>query len=126
MRAAAAPVRILLAGLACASFLAAALAPCPPPARAATAHAEHPAPVPEMAEHGEGCPMQAGPAWTAPCPCGCGERSPMAGSPARLGVALLPAPPRLERPVLIVAAPQLSPALFDCFVPAIDHVPLPV
>ncbi len=111
------PSRILVALLSCAALLAGTLAPCPP-----RASAEHVAQV----EHPPGCEMhESSPSVSAACPCGCGERVPMAGSAARLGVALPSAPPILEPPSL-AAHPPISAALLEsCFVPAIDHVPLP-
>ena len=117
MQAGAYPSRILLALLSCAALLAASLAPCPP-----RASAEHMAQV----EHPPGCEMhESSPSVSAACPCGCGERVPMAGSAARLGVALPSSAPACD-PVFVAArAPQATPLLQDSFVPAIDHVPLP-
>jgi hypothetical protein len=62
----------------------------------------------------------------AACPCGCGDRAPVAGSSVRLGVALLSAAPLFARPSL-AAHPRAAAAILETtFVPAIDHVPLPV
>jgi hypothetical protein len=117
MRAGADASRILLAVLSGAAFLAVSFAPCPPRARA-----EHAGQV----EHPADCEMHAGSATvTAACPCGCADRPPMAGSSARLGAALPSAPPRFEPPSLAAHAPPAALVLEGCFVPAIDHVPLP-
>ncbi len=117
MQAGVPPSRILLALLSCAALLAAALAPCPP-----RASAEHAARV----EHPPGCEMhESSPSVSAACPCGCGERARMAGSSARLGVALPSAPPGFEPPSLAAHPPPPAALLESCFVPAIDHVPLP-
>ena len=117
MQAGAYPSRILLALLSCAALLAVSLAPCPPRARA-----EHVAAV----EHPPGCEMhESSPSLAAACPCGCGERAPMAGSSARLGVALPSAAPRCEPPSLAAHPPTAAPRLEGSFVPVIDHVPRP-
>ena len=117
VRAATHPSRILAAMLSCAALLAGALTPCPP-----RASAEHAAPV----EHPAGCEMHEGsPSLSAACPCGCGERAPMAGSQARLGVALPSAAPGLVTPSLPPHPPAATALLESSFVPAIDHVPLP-
>jgi len=111
------PSRILAAVLLCAAFLAGSLAPCPPRARA-----EHAGQV----EHPAGCEMHASSASvSAACPCGCGERTPLGGSSARLGVALPSAAPSYEPPSVAVHAPSAALLLEGCFVPCIDHVPLP-
>ena len=111
--------RILLALLSCAALLAALLAPCPP----RVGQREHAA----LAEHPPGCEMhESSPSLAAACPCGCAERAPMAGSSARLGVALPSAAPRCEPPSLAAHPPTAAPMLESSFVPAIDHVPLPV
>jgi hypothetical protein len=120
MRAGANPSRILLALLSCAALLAGSLVPCPP--RAGAERAEHAA----VAEHPPGCEMhESSPSVSAACPCGCGERVPMAGSAARLGVALPSAPPIFEPPSLAAHPPIAAALLESCFAPAIDHVPLP-
>ena len=95
MRAGARPIRILLSVLLSAAFLAAALSPCPPRAGAAHAGAaEHASAM----EHPEGCQMHEASESVSPaCPCGCGERAPIAGSSARLGVALPSTAPGFER-----------------------------
>ena len=117
MRASADASRILLAVLSCAAFLAVSLAPCPPRARA-----EHAGQV----EHPADCEMHASSATlTAACPCGCAERTPMAGSSARLGVALPSAAVDLEPPFLVVHTSLAALILEGSFVPPIDHVPLP-
>jgi hypothetical protein len=116
MRAPVHPSRIL-AVLSCLSLLVAALAPCPPPA--ASQHAT-------AAEHPEGCEMQESSASVTPaCPCGCGERAPLAGASVRLGVALPSSAPACELVSVAVPAPLATSLLQDTFVPAIDHVPLP-
>ena len=123
MRARARPSRALLSALLSTAFLAAALSPCPPRAgaehAAATEHAS-------AMEHPEGCPMQEASASVTPaCPCGCGERAPLAGSSARLGVALPSTAAGFELvfvPALATAAALLAQ---DSFVPDIDHAPLP-
>jgi hypothetical protein len=115
MRASVHPSRIL-AVVSCVAFLVVALAPCPPPA--ASQHAT-------VAEHPEGCEMHASSASVTPvCPCGCGERAPVAGASARLGVALPASGPARELVLVAARAPLATSFLQDCFVPVIDHVPL--
>lgn len=117
MRARGNPERRWLSLLCCATFLAATLAPCPPPADAG--HASAP-------EHPPGCEMhESADSVKVACPCGCGERAPLAGSSARLGVALPSSAPGFSL-VFVAARPPLAhPLLRDSFVSAIDHVPLP-
>ena len=120
---AARPIRTLLSVLLSTAFLAAALAPCPPPAGAEHAGAAEHASAPE---HPPGCEMHEASASVAPaCPCGCGERAPVAGSSARLGVALPSTAPGFELILVRAQAPVAAPLAQDCFVPDIDHVPLP-
>lgn len=110
--------RILLSLLCCAAFLVAALAPCRPPAGAR--HASAP-------EHPPGCEMhESAESVKAACPCGCDERAPLAGSSARLGVALPSSVPGFGRAIVAAQPLVADPLLRDSFVPAIDHVPLPV
>ena len=69
--------------------------PRSPPVRPARAPS-----TPARSKHPAGCEMHASSASvTAACPCGCGERTPMAGSSARLGVALPSAAPGLAAAV---------------------------
>jgi hypothetical protein len=111
------PTRILLCVLLSAAFLAAALSPCPP--RAGAEHAS-------AMEHPAGCEMHEAAASVSPaCPCGCGERAPLAGSSARLGVALPSTAPAFEVAWVPAQAPATAPLAQDRFVPEIDHVPLP-
>ncbi|HEY8156614.1 MAG TPA: hypothetical protein VII72_20975 [Myxococcota bacterium] len=117
MRANPGPSRILLASLLCAAFLAASLAPCPP-----RASAEHAA----AAEHPPGCEMhEPSLSVTAACPCGCGERAPVAGSSARLGVVLPSSPASFDAAFAAEQVPPADPILEGSFTPRIDHVPLP-
>jgi hypothetical protein len=116
MRAPLHPSRIL-AVLTCAGFLVAAFAPCPP--RTTSQHAT-------AAEHPAGCPMHESADSLKPaCPCGCGDRAPLAGSSVRLGVALPSSAPGIELVLVPAQAPVAAPLALDSFVPAIDHVPLP-
>ena len=123
MRAGALPLRILLSVLLTAAFLGAALSPCPPRAEAEHAGAaEHASAM----EHPEGCPMHEASASVSPaCPCGCGERAPLAGGSARLGVALPSSALGFELVFAPARAPVAAPRAQDSFVPDIDHVPLP-
>jgi hypothetical protein len=99
------------------AFLAASLAPCPPPVGAALAHTE-PAP---------GCHAQPAASYlTAPCPCQCGEHAPIAGSSARIGVALPSTAPDLA-PRLAATLDRFAPVrVAASFAIPIDHIPLPV
>jgi hypothetical protein len=117
------PIRILLSVLLSAAFLAAALSPCPPRAGAEHAGAaEHASAM----EHPAGCEMHEAAASVSPaCPCGCGERAPLAGSSARLGVALPSTAPAFELAWVPAQAPATAPLAQDRFIPDIDHVPLP-
>lgn len=117
MRAGTSKNRLLLASLMCAAFLAATLSPCPP-----TARPEHAV----SAEHPAGCEMhEPSVSVTAACPCGCGERTPVAGSSARLGVALPSAPAGFEGAFAAAQVSPADPAFQGSFAPRIDHVPLP-
>ena len=99
------------------AFLAASLAPCPSPVRAAVALAE---------QTPEGPAQPAAKSLTAPCPCQCGEHAPIAGASSHLGVALPSAAPdlapRLEAELVRFAPVRVEASLA---IP-IDHVPLPV
>jgi hypothetical protein len=120
MQAGAAPGRTVLAALLCAALLAAVLTPCPP--RAGAEHGD----LAAAADHPPGCEMHETTASVSPgCPCGCGERAPLAGSSARLGVALPSTAPGFELVLVPAQAPATAPLAQDCFVPDIDHVPLP-
>jgi hypothetical protein len=116
-------VQASLGALLIAAFLTVALAPCPPRPDASGAG---PASRAQTAEHPEGCPMhEADDFVTAPCPCGCGEHAPAAGSSARLGVAL-PSTPLL--PLVLPVAGHAAPAAAlaeEVIAAPIDHVPLP-
>jgi hypothetical protein len=121
---AARPIRILRSALLSTAFLAAALSPCPPSAGGAQ-HAgavEHAGAM----EHPQGCPMHEATASVSPaCPCGCGERAPLAGSSARLGVALPSTALGFELVWLPAQGPAAVPLAQGGFLPEIDHVPLP-
>lgn len=118
MRAPADLDRSLIAVLLCTAFLAASLAPCPPRDRA------EPAVHAEPMGHAADCEMHAKAATlTAPCPCGCGAHAPLAGSSARLGVALPSTCPAEPPPALAAHAPATAPLFEGSFVPPIDHVP---
>jgi len=113
------------------AFLAASLAPCPPRARAQAAHAAHAsrdsrADPASLSHHAEECHVRTAQVFlTAPCPCGCAEHLPIAGSSARLGVALPSVAPGLA-PRLVAALAGFAPPLFEgSFTPPIDHIPLP-
>jgi hypothetical protein len=112
------------------AFLAASLAPCPLPIHAEAAHASHMSrdshAVPaSLAHHVEECHVQRGAAFlTAPCPCGCAEHLPIAGSSARLGVALLSVAPGLAPRLVASFAGFAAPVFEGSFTPAIDHIPL--
>ena len=113
------PIRSLLSVLLSAAFLAAALSPCPP-----RAGAEHPGAASTL-EHPAGCERHEAAASVSPaCPCGCGERAPLAGSSARLGVALPSTAPAFELVEVPAQAPAATPLAQDRFIPDIDHVPL--
>jgi len=117
------PARCAAAALVLA-FLGASLSPCPDQ-RTGPSHerqADH-AGSAEQGHHPPDCAEASRPALSPACPCGCGEREP-ASPGARLGHALLAAPPSLERLALFVHTPVESPAFPDPPRRAIDHVPL--
>lgn len=121
---------ILVLGLV---YLGAAVVPCPAtaagdPLADASARETH-------VVHGSGeapCPHHASaPALrppaklAAPCACGCGDaKGPAAVFQARLGVALLHAPPSLPAFARAAAPADAPAALPDTPASAVDHVPL--
>jgi len=128
-----------------AAYLAAATLPCPDGAgravdRAAAAgahdaragHAHHAAasaPAAEHAHHHAGA--AASPesrvaretAVTAPCPCGCDERTSLGANPARLGPVLVSTPAALALPRGVAPAPPLLAAAPEAPTRSLDPVP---
>jgi hypothetical protein len=107
------------------AFLTAALAPCPP--RVETGQSPgHPAPLWSAAgdEAAPGDGQSAEAELVAACPCGC-DHAPLAGSSARLGVALPSTAPALAAPGSAAQAAAPVTGRLTLFAIRIDHVPLP-
>lgn len=97
------------------AFLGAWLAPCPPRLPAVATHVDHP---PECHEPASATYL------AAACPCGCEERAPIAGSSARLGVALPSGAPDLAPRLVAALAAFATPRFESAFAVPIEHVPL--
>jgi len=115
-----------LAGFVLISFLCATLAPCPTRIESGGGHDHAAAPLEPASAAAAQTPAEepdARLAWARACPCGC-ERAPLAGSSARLGVALPSSAPWVAMASAIAPRAPTDPIRIESFAPRIEHVPL--